>query len=121
MRHTLRRLLARGEVIAGVVDEGPWFDLGTLERYAAVNFALASGALSWPGVVAPSDGIVAAPGADRSRLVAPCVVGAAVLIAPAVTVRRVIAWDGAVISQSVRDAVVTRRSVVPLPDALGTS
>jgi mannose-1-phosphate guanylyltransferase len=39
VRHTLRRLLARGEVVAGVLDDGPWFDLGTLESYAAVNFA----------------------------------------------------------------------------------
>lgn len=121
VRHTLRRLLARAEVIAGVVDDGPWFDLGTLERYAAVNFALATGALSWPGVVVPAGGIAAPPDVDRARITAPCVVGSGVVVAPTATLERVIAWDGAVIPESVRDAVVTRSSVVALPQVLGTS
>lgn len=121
VRHTLRRLLARGEVVAGVVDDGPWFDLGTLASYASVTFALATGALTWPGVTVPADGVIAPGGVDRAHLHGPCVVGSGASIAPGVTLQRVIVWDGAAISESARDAVVTRRGVVPLPGPLGTS
>lgn len=121
VRHTLRRLLARGEVVAGVLDEGPWFDLGTLESYAAVNFALATGALRWAGVTPSADGVFAPSGVDRSRLSSPAVIGSGALIAPSATVSRAIVWDGVTVGASVRDAVVTRRAVVPLPAVEGAS
>jgi mannose-1-phosphate guanylyltransferase len=122
VRHTLRRLLARGEVVAGVLDEGPWFDLGTLESYAAVNFALATGALRWAGVTPSADGVFAPSGVERSRLRSRrVVIGSGALIAPSATVSRAIVWDGATVTASVRDAVVTRRAVVPLPAVAGAS
>jgi NDP-sugar pyrophosphorylase family protein len=117
VRHTLRRLLARGEVVAGVLDEGPWFDLGTLDRYAEVNFALATGALAWPGVAPSADGIVAPAGVDRTRLRPPVVMGEGARLAPSARLARAIVWDGAEAEGALRDAVVTRRAVVPLPAA----
>ena len=121
VRHTLRRLLARGEVVAGVLDDGPWFDLGTLERYAEVNFALATGALRWPSVTPPIDGVYAPSWADHSMLSAPVVIGTGALVAPAATLARAIVWDGATVRRSVRDVVVTRGVVVPLPAGVGAS
>lgn len=121
VRHTLRRLLARGEVVAGVLDDGPWFDLGTLERYAEVNFALATGALRWDGVAAPPGGVYAPSVSDRRGLSAPVVVGTGARVAASAALERVIVWDGAAVSASARDAVVTRRAVVPLPAAPGAS
>lgn len=121
VRHTLRRLLARGEVVAGVLDDGPWFDLGTLDRYAEVNFALATGALRWSGVIAPIDGVFAPSSVDRTHLHAPVVVGAGAVVDPSATLLRTIVWDGATVTRSVRDAVVTHRSVVPLPAGAGAS
>jgi len=121
VRHTLRRLLARGEVVAGVLDDGPWFDLGTLDQYAAVNFALATGALRWPGVAAPGDGIVAPPGIARAGLSSPLIIGSGAVVAPTAMLARAIVWDGATVLASVRDAVVTRRAVVPLPASVGAS
>jgi mannose-1-phosphate guanylyltransferase len=117
VRHTLRRLLARGAVVAGVLDDGPWFDLGTLDRYAEVNFALATGALAWPGLARGVDGVFAPAGVDRNRLSAPVVIGEGAQVDPAANVTRAIVWDGAVVTGDVRDAVVTRRAVVPLPAA----
>ncbi|MDO9020272.1 MAG: NDP-sugar synthase [Deltaproteobacteria bacterium] len=121
VRHTLRRLLARGEVVAGVLDGGPWFDLGTLDQYAAVNFALATGALRWPGVTAPGDGIVAPPGLARAGFTSPLIIGSGAVVSPGATLARAIVWDGAAVGASVRDAVVTRRAVVPLPASVGAS
>lgn len=121
VRHTLRRLLARGEVVAGVVDDGPWFDLGTLDRYAAVNFDLVTGALPWPGVAAPADGVQAPTGLDRSGITGPAIVGAGARIVGGASLQRVIAWDGAALSGTLSDVVVTRSRVVPIPAALGTS
>lgn len=114
VRHTLRRLLARGEVVAGVLDDGPWFDLGTLAQYARVNFSLVTGALPWPGVVAPEGGVLAPDGVDRAVLGAPAIVGEGARLDPGVTLARAIMWDGAEAHASLHGAVVTRRAVVPL-------
>ena len=121
VRHTLRRLLARGEVVAGVLDEGPWFDLGTLEHYAQANFALATGALRWSGVTSPKDGVFTPVWADHSMLSAPVIIGTGAVVAPAATIARAIVWDGATVRASVRDAVVTRGAVVPLSVGVGAS
>jgi mannose-1-phosphate guanylyltransferase len=121
VRHTLRRLLARGEVVAGVLDDGPWFDLGTLGSYAEVNFALATGALRWAGVSPSPDGVFAPSLADHAGLSSPVVIGSGAVLAPSATVERAIVWDGAAVTGRVRDAVVTRRALVPLPAGAGAS
>lgn len=48
-------------------------------------------------------------------------IGSGALIVPSARVSRAIVWDGATVTASVRDAVVTRRAVVPLPAGAGAS
>jgi mannose-1-phosphate guanylyltransferase len=54
VRHTLRRLLARGARVSGVVDDAPWFDLGTPAAYLEANLGLLRGTLKVPGWEVPS-------------------------------------------------------------------
>ncbi len=118
VRRTLRALLAAGEPVGGVVDEGPWFDLGTVGRYAEAQFALLRGALPWPGR-APTPGAVSvAPDAviDPGVTVGPeVIVGAGARVRGRGVISRAIVWDGADVELPCEGEVVGRRSRVAIP------
>ncbi len=110
VRHTLRRLLAQGARVSGVVDDGPWFDLGTPAAYAEASFALARGSLSLPGWTPPPEGRVVGEGVSVASGVT---LGDDVVLGDGVTVRgegrvaRCIAWPGAVVDAPCEGVIVT--------------
>lgn len=109
IRHTLRRWLARGDRVSAIVDDGPWFDLGTIASYASVTFGLLDGSIAFAGI---------SPAESRSRVRASSVasgvqLGAYSDLSEGVVVRgegaieRVIAWPGATIDAPISNAIVT--------------
>jgi mannose-1-phosphate guanylyltransferase len=117
IEHAYLHWLERGETVAAVVDESPWFDVGvSLPGYLEANLALASGRITWPGIT-PAAGSLLAPGVlmgARSRL-DECVLGEDTEVPEGVSLRRVVAWRGARIPHSLSDAILTSRGqVVPV-------
>ena len=104
VRHAYRRWVDDPEtVVAGVVDEGPWRDLGTLAAYLGAQVELAraeGGALGHPSAEVD-------PAAELDG----CVVGAGARIGP-VRLARCVVWPGARVIESLEDAVVTPERVV---------
>ncbi len=108
VRHSLRRWLARGDRVSAIVDDGPWFDLGTIASYAHVTFGLLDGTIAFPGI---------SPAKDRSRVgeislgrasIGPhCDVSDGVVIDGDGELSRVIAWDGAKVHAPMHDVIVT--------------
>lgn len=117
VRESYRRWVDRGEVVAGHVDRSAWRDLGTLPAYLAANLDLAAGEGAWPGVAPPDGRGLVHPEAriDPDARIAHAVVGAGAEVAPGATLDRVVVWDGARAEGALRDAVVTRQRVVPIP------
>jgi mannose-1-phosphate guanylyltransferase len=110
VRHTLRRLLARGDVVAGLVDGGPWFDLGTLATYAEVNFGLLDGSIAYPGVEAPFEARLVDPLArvgSGIRLGHRVVVGARASLAGEGRIERAIVWEDAVVRAPMANTIAT--------------
>lgn len=117
VRHTLRRLMARGEPVAGVIDDGPWFDLGTPETYADAQFAMLDGRLQGfdtpriDGGAHVGDGAVVAEGVTLGPGV--CLGRGAKVIGEG-QISRAIVWDGATAVAPTSGVVVSPRSVVRL-------
>lgn len=114
VRHTLRRLLARGERVMGVVDGGPWHDLGTPARYAEAQFALLRGELQGfagsPGGVFQGAGVTVPAGVS---LRGPAALGDGAILEGTGEIARVVAWPGARVEAPARDLIVTPRHRVP--------
>lgn len=114
VRHTLRRLLARGERVMGVVDHGPWHDLGTPARYAEAQFALLQGELQGfagaPGGLYQGAGVTVSSGVT---LRGPAALGDGVFVEGEGEISRVVAWPGARLRAPAQGVIVTPRSVVP--------
>ena len=107
--------LARGEHIASVTDDAPWFDVGvTPVHYLEANMALASGALRWPGIVPDAHGVIAGSTTLLPAGVQPeqCVLGDDVSIDPATSLKRVVAWSGATLRGPLENAIVTTEGTV---------
>jgi NDP-sugar pyrophosphorylase family protein len=121
VRHTLRRLLSRGEIVAGLVDSGPWHDLGTIETYAGVNFGLLDGSVRYPGLSVPFEARILDPlvrVGDAVRLGQGLVAGARSQLDGHGTIERAIVWDGAKVRAPLADAIVTTHGLrVPLDRA----
>jgi mannose-1-phosphate guanylyltransferase len=119
VRHTLRRLLARGETVAGFVDTGLWHDLGTLDAYVDVHRGLLDGAISHPEIEPPFEARWLDPlvrVGEEVRLGRYLVAGARAELRGRGVVENAIVWDGAVVDAPVRDVIVTGKSVrVPFP------
>ncbi len=116
VRHTLRRLLARGERVSGVIDEGPWFDLGTPQAYLAANLALLRGELSLPGWSAPAGGVIV--GRDTAAgavTLADSVLGDGVRVTGRGAIRETVVWDGATVEAPCERAIVSRHHRVAVP------
>src|SRR5262249_10475224 len=110
VRHTLRRLLARGEPVGGVLDVGPWYDLGTIEDYARVNLGLLDGSIGYPGIEPPFEArwldplVKVAPGVTLGQRV---VAGARAELRGSGLIERAVVWDGAVVDAPFANAVAT--------------
>lgn len=110
VRHTLRRLLARGDTVSGLLDDGPWFDLGTPETYVGVQRGLLDGSIAFPGVEPPFEARWLDPTArvgDDVRLGRYLSVGAGAVLAGRGEVRDAVLWDGARVTAPFEGAVVT--------------
>ncbi|MCS6797666.1 MAG: NDP-sugar synthase [Myxococcota bacterium] len=103
VRSAYRRWVDEGRVVAAVVDDGPWWDIGTPASYAAACFAAVDGALGAPTAAVHSDAFVH-PGARLER----CVVGPGARIGPAARLRECIVWPGVRVNEPVERSVVTR-------------
>lgn len=114
VRHTLRRLLARGERVMGVIDDGAWHDLGTPARYAEAQFAMLRGELQGfagtDGAVYLGAGVTVPAGVSVRG---PAALGDATIIAGTGEITRVVAWPGASLRAPAREVIVTPRHVVP--------
>lgn len=120
VRHTLRRLLARGERVHGVVDEGSWHDLGTPQRYAEAQFAMLKGELQ--GFSGVADGVLADDVRaldEEIEVLGPTTLGKGVLLCGKGRVERVIAWPGATVTAPCRDLIVTPQCTLRINDPTG--
>jgi NDP-sugar pyrophosphorylase family protein len=121
VRHTLRRLLARGDTVAGIVDEGPWHDLGTIESYASVNLGLLDGSIAYPNVEPPFEARMVdplarvEPGVKLGRCIT---VGPRAMLGGEGLIERAIVWDGAAVRMPFTDAILTSRGTrVAIPSS----
>lgn len=119
VRHTLRRLLARGATVAGYVDNGLWFDLGTIDAYVSVHRGLLDGSIVHPDVLTPFEArtldplVQVGPGVELGRYV---VAGARASLRGKGMIERAIVWDGATVDAPARDVIVTNGGkTVPIP------
>ncbi|MFW6087372.1 MAG: sugar phosphate nucleotidyltransferase [Myxococcota bacterium] len=117
VRRSYRPWVDRGEVIAGHVDRTPWLDLGTPAAYLAANLDLARGDARWTAVPEPDARGLVHPQAhvEPGARVRGAVIGAGARVEPGADLERVVVWDGARAGGRLRDAVVTRERVVPIP------
>lgn len=95
--------LSRGRLIEGVVTEGEWSDVGTLQAYLRAN-------LEWLGGRPSSLGSKAhvAPGVELDQ----CVVGAGAEVLGRGRLERCVIWPGARVSAPLNDSIVTRTGQV---------
>jgi mannose-1-phosphate guanylyltransferase len=109
VRHSLRRWLARGDRVSAIVDDNPWFDLGTIPSYARVTFGLLDGSIDFPGEFAePTRSRVgAATVAAGARIGAYCDVGDGAVVDGEGALQRVIAWPGARVTAPAEGVIVT--------------
>ncbi|MEK6608018.1 MAG: NDP-sugar synthase [Myxococcota bacterium] len=125
-------LVRAGAPVVAYVARGHFSEHSTPERYLAAHLALLGGArvsqATWPlagidpsatvdaaaWVVAPSL-VGAGARIEAGARVGPlATIGAGAIVAAGATVERAVVWDGAVATGDLRDAIVTRRSVVRL-------
>jgi mannose-1-phosphate guanylyltransferase len=109
IRHSLRRWLARGDRVSAIIDDGPWFDLGTLASYARVTFGLLDGTIAFPSVKSPANHsrVGSVRTADGVHIGALCDIGDGVELSGEGSLSRVIAWDRARLSAPASDVIVT--------------
>jgi NDP-sugar pyrophosphorylase family protein len=95
IQETYRSWFARGEIVASVTDENPWFDIGvTLDHYLAANLALCEGAIVWPEIqpgpraTLIADSAQVGPRTDLTR----CAIGAGATIDPGAVLRNTVMW-----------------------------
>jgi mannose-1-phosphate guanylyltransferase len=120
VRHTMRRLLSRGEIIGGVVDSGLWHDLGTTAAYVDVHLGLLRGTISHDDIETPFESRWLDPlvhvGEDV-RLGRDLVAGARAVLRGRGTVENAIIWDGASVEAPTKGMIVTaRNNRVPFPE-----
>ncbi len=114
VRHTLRRLLARGEPVAGLVDTGLWYDLGTTDAYVDVHRGLLDGTIEHPEIEVPFEARWLDPLVrvrDGVRLGRNLVAGARAELRGEGVIENAIVWDSAVVDAPLSDVIVTSSGV----------
>jgi NDP-sugar pyrophosphorylase family protein len=103
--------LERGETIAGVVDPGPFADLGTLDAYLDANVALAEGRSRVPPPLALP---AVHPGAHvgQGARITSSIVGEGARVAEGVRLTRCVLWPGAEALDDAEDTIFTKRGAV---------
>lgn len=96
VRRSYRPWVDSGEVVAGVTDESPWRDLGTLPAYLDANVALAG-----EGALVHESASVHPRASLRG-----VVVGEGARVGP-VRLERVVVWPGASVDVDLSDAIVS--------------
>jgi mannose-1-phosphate guanylyltransferase len=113
--HAYLPWLARGELIASITDDSPWFDVGVTPRhYLDANLAFARGELSWPGLPPADDGLLIAPSAQvgPGTQLEHVVLGERTVVEPGAELRRVVLWPGARAGGVLHDAIVTTQGTI---------
>ncbi len=104
-----RGLLDAGLEVAACLYEGPWFDLGTPERYLEACGALLSGAARLPGFEPPAGGVLVDPAArvdPEARLGPEVCLGADCRVGAGARLERCLLWPGTRIAAGERLAGV---------------
>ena len=109
IRHTLRRWLARGERVSAIIDEHPWFDLGTTDAYADVVFRALDGRLNVEGYIPDGSKRWVHPSATIkvAELGEYVAVESNSTITGEGLVSRSIVWKNAILSAPARDLIVS--------------
>jgi mannose-1-phosphate guanylyltransferase len=113
--HAYLPWLARGERVHGVIDDAPWMDVGVTPRhYLDANLAFVRGELSWPGLPAARDGVLAAPGAviGQGAQLDQVVLGEGAVVEPGAKLSRIVLWPGACATGVLQDAVITTAGTI---------
>lgn len=100
VRHAYRRWVDEGTCVAGFVDESPWADLGTLQRYLDAHVALAE-----------TNRIHESARVDPDARLEHCVVGQGARIGPH-ELRRCVVWPDASVNEDLENAIVTPKTIV---------
>jgi len=106
--------LKDGARIAGHVETVPFRDCGTLREYHAAHLDVLQGRLDRPRVLLDARGWVAPDAAVDGASLEASVIGAGARVASGVTLRRVVVWPGAQVSESIEDAVITPSVICPV-------
>lgn len=118
VRHTLRRLLAKGARVSGVIDTNAWYDLGTVGTYARAQFDLLRGRAVFPGFEAPREPRYIAPDARLDGSVTPgedVIVSSGARVRGAGALARTIVWDDAETTAPCEGMVISRGYRVAIP------
>ncbi|HVT44225.1 MAG TPA: sugar phosphate nucleotidyltransferase [Thermoanaerobaculia bacterium] len=112
-------LTTKGGRLAGVVDDGPWFDIGTPLRYMAASGGLleliGSGALPVPaGSRSGDEGSLIDLTAQVGR-VDHSVIGPRCLVEPRARVESAVLWSDSIIARDsvIRSSIIGERVVIP--------
>jgi NDP-sugar pyrophosphorylase family protein len=115
IRESYRRWIDGGEVVAAVVEEGPWVEVGTPHAYLDANCRLADGGAQWNGIDADANGVIADDSCEyRGATVRSSVLGPGVRVADGTRLQRVVVWEGVHVKRDARDAVLTPSGIVQL-------
>ncbi len=116
VRHTLRRLLSSGRRVSGVIDTGPWFDLGTPAAYLDANLAMLRGEIAMPGFAPPQGGSFVGEGVSPGAVtVRSSVLGDGAMVTGEGALDSVVVWDGARIEAPCARTIVSRSHRVAVP------
>jgi mannose-1-phosphate guanylyltransferase len=105
VRTAYRAWLERGEVVAAVIDEGPFADLGTLDAYLEANVALAEA--RGPFAIGASAPIHPSAEVGEGARVTASIVGPGARVAPGVALHRCVVWPGAEARHDASDTIFT--------------
>jgi NDP-sugar pyrophosphorylase family protein len=115
VRKTYIPLLEDGLSLQGIPTDGYFCDLGTPERFLQANIALVTGQTEISGYHPQQSGTYVGKNVSlgkNCRLGSGAVVCNHAVIAPDIAIERAVVFEGATVSRSIRNAIVTSRGAV---------